>query len=167
MEEKSNAGAYYLAGIGLAVALVGGVFVYLLWSSFAQAKATREWKETACLVIRSQVDERSSEHISREYSWSVEYLYDFDGESYSSKFHTPRRAKWKSSKDHVKALMVKYPEGGKAVCFVNPSEPSQAILEHDSKAAGYSIWFPMLFVIGGMGITISSLRRLEFKAKRC
>ncbi|MGJ8654954.1 MAG: DUF3592 domain-containing protein [Akkermansiaceae bacterium] len=167
MEEKSKAGSYYLAGIGLAVALVGAVFVYLLWNSYQKASATREWTETPCLVIRSKVAVRSSEHISKEYSWNVEYLYEFGGESYSSKFHTPRRAKWSSTKESVDELIERYPADEKAVCFVNPEAPSQAILEHDSKAGGYSIWFPMLFVVGGLGITFSSLRGLKSRLIPC
>lgn len=167
MKQKSAAGSYYLAGIGLAVALVGAVFVYLLWNSFSEAKATREWTETPCLVIRSQVKERSSKHITREYSWNVEYMYDYDGESYTSKFHTPRAAKWKSSIKEAQALIEKYPLNEKAICYVNPANPSQAILQHDTKAAGYSIWFPMLFVIGGLGIMISSLKGLKLRYKRC
>ncbi|MFT5906566.1 MAG: hypothetical protein ACI9E1_002176 [Cryomorphaceae bacterium] len=165
--DKSNAGSYYLAGIGLAVALVGAVFVYLLGSSFFQASATREWQETPCLVIRSAVKERSAKNITKEYSWNVEYNYDFGGESYSSKFHTPRAAKWSSDKKKIEALINQYPEDKKALCFVNPATPSQAILKHDSKGAGYSIWFPMLFVVGGLGITVSALRGLKFKFNPC
>lgn len=167
MEQKSKAGAFYFAGIGLAVALVGAVFVYLLWNSYKKASATREWTETPCLVIMSKVGERSAEHISREYNWSVEYLYEFGGESFSGKRHTLRGSKWSSRKDGVEALIKQYPVDEQAVCFVNPDEPSEAILEHDSKAAGYSIWFPMLFVIGGLGIMVSSLRGLKFKLNPC
>ena len=166
-KEKSKAGSIYLAGIGLAVAAVGAVFVYLMWHSFSQASATREWKETPCLVISSKINERSAAAISREYSWNVEYNYDFNGKSYSSKFHTPRAAKWSSSKKGVEELIEQYPEGEQAICFVNPEEPSQAILKHDSKGAGYSIWFPMLFVVGGLGITLSALKGLNFKLIPC
>jgi hypothetical protein len=165
--EKSKAGSYYLAGIGLAVAAVGAVFVYLLWSSFAQANATREWQETPCLIITSKVKERSAKNITKEYSWNLEYIYDFDGESYSSKFHTPRAAKWSNSEKSIEALIAEYPEGEKSICYVNPATPSQAILKHDSKGAGYSIWFPMLFVVGGLGITLSAMRGLNFKLIPC
>lgn len=165
--EKSNAGSYYLAGIGLAVAFVGAVFVYLLWNSYSKAKATREWKETPCLVIQSRVKERSAKNISTEFSWNLEYIYDFDGESYASKRHTLRGSKWSSFKKSVDMLITEFPEGEKATCFVNPAKPSQAILSHDSKAGGYSIWFPMLFVVGGLGITVSALRGLNFKFNPC
>ncbi len=167
MEEKSKAGSFYLAGIGLAVALIGAVFVYLLWNSYSKAKATRGWTETECLVIRSKVKERSAKNITREFSWSIEYIYDFDGVSYTSKLYTLRGSKWGSSRKDTLFLMSKYPKDEKAMCFVNPAEPSEAILEHDSKAAGYSIWFPMLFVIGGLGIMISSLRGFKIKFMPC
>lgn len=165
--QNNKAGAIYLAGIGVAVALVGAVFVYLLWASFSQAKATRTWTETSCLIIRSKVNEKSEKHISKEYSWSVEYNYSFEGANYSSEFHKPRGVKWTSRKDEVEALIKKYPKDSKAVCYVNPAEPSQAILDHDSKAAGYSIWFPMLFVVGGLGISFSALRKSGIKMKPC
>lgn len=168
MTAKGNkAGAIYLAGIGLAIALVGAVFVYLLWGSFMKAKATREWTETSCLIIQSKVKERSEEHISKEYQWGVEYNYDFEGKPYSSKLYTLRGSKWTSRRDEVKALMEEFPKDGKAICFVNPADPSRAILKHDSKAGGYSIWFPMLFVIGGLGIAFSALRKSGIKLIPC
>lgn len=165
--EKSRAGAFYLAGIGFAVALVGALFVYLMWNSFLRAKATREWPEVSCLVIVSRVKERSEKIASNKYSWRIEYIYDFEGKSYQSNLHTLRASKWMSDRAKVDKLIEKYPEGGRAVCFVNPEEPGQAILKHDSKAAGYSIWFPMLFVVGGLGITISSLRGVKLLGSSC
>jgi len=165
--KQSNAGAYYLAGIGLAVAAVGVIFVYLMWGSFSKARETRRWVETPCLMIISTVKERAIKTHMKEYSWNLEYMYDFDGKSYLSKLDTLRGAKWSKTKDKIDEFIEEYPEGEKATCFVNPSNPEQAILKHDTKAAGYSIWFPMLFVVGGLGITISSLRGLKFGGIRC
>jgi hypothetical protein len=39
-------------------------------------------------------------------------------------------------------------------CRVNPHDPDFAVLKPDSLAPGYSIWFPALFVIGGLGMTV-------------
>ena len=165
--QENKSGAIYLAGIGLAVACVGAVFVYLLWNSFSNAKATREWTETSCLIIRSKVAERQLEFNNKEYSWNVEYNYSFDGEDYSSVFHKPRGKKWTSRKHEVEALIEEYPKNSKELCFVNPADPTQAILDHDSKAGGYSIWFPMLFVIGGLGISFSALRKSGINFNPC
>jgi hypothetical protein len=45
------------------------------------------------------------------------------------------------------------------VCYVNPSDPTIAILKHGTRAALYSIWFPLLFVVGGLGIAWTAIRR--------
>jgi len=65
--------------------------------------------------------------------------------------------KWTSRKPEVQDLISKYSVNASVFCYVNPEKPSQAILSHDSKAAGYAIWFPGLFVIGGGGIMLGAL----------
>lgn len=45
------------------------------------------------------------------------------------------------------------------MAFVNPTEPNFAVLKPDTKAAGYSIWFPLLFVVGGLGIVVRAIVR--------
>jgi hypothetical protein len=42
---------------------------------------------------------------------------------------------------------------------VNPALPAEAVLEHASRAALYSIWFPLLFVVGGLGMLRGALKR--------
>jgi hypothetical protein len=44
-------------------------------------------------------------------------------------------------------------------CFVNPKNPQLAVLKPDSLAPGYSIWFPGLFMIAGLGIGMNALIR--------
>jgi hypothetical protein len=44
-------------------------------------------------------------------------------------------------------------------CRVNPADPAVAVLRIDSRAPGYSLWFPALFVVGGVGIVVGALRR--------
>ncbi|MFP6880316.1 MAG: hypothetical protein VCA34_05170, partial [Roseibacillus sp.] len=36
--------------------------------------------------------------------------------------------------------------------------PSFAVLKRDSKAPGYSLWFPIIFVVGGLGIILGAVR---------
>jgi hypothetical protein len=45
------------------------------------------------------------------------------------------------------------------MAFVNPAQPDFAVLKPDTKAAGYSIWFPLLFVVGGLGIVVRAIVR--------
>jgi hypothetical protein len=32
------------------------------------------------------------------------------------------------------------------------------VLKRDSKAPGYSLWFPIIFVVGGLGIIVGAVR---------
>jgi len=165
MEKKSRAGAIYLFGIGLFLFFLGAGFCWLLANSFGNASDTRKWVETPCLIIRSEVGKRSAVNISAEYRWEVAFKYQFEGEDNIGETYKPRGQRWRRSIDKVAPMVEEYPVDMQTVCFVNPqrpdlSKPRQAILAHDTKAAGYSIWFPALFSIGGIGIMVGAVRGL-------
>lgn len=156
-KKSTKAGSFYIFGIGFFVALAGAVFMYIMWQSYRQASLTRTWDKTEAVMIVSDFETRSAEFISKEYRWQLEYIYSYEGEDYSSTFYEPRETKWTSRKPEVQDLISKYSVNASVFCYVNPEKPSQAILSHDSKAAGYSIWFPGLFVLGGGGIMLGAL----------
>lgn len=155
--KSSKAGAFYMLFIGLMLALVGGVFVWLLTASYLNAKHTREWTKVDCLIIQSAVEERVATNISPEFRWDVSYKYEFEGKSYIGDKLAPRGQRWSSGHGNAEAMMEKYPLDSKQVCFVNPEKPKAAILEHDTKAAGYTVWFPGVFVLGGVGIMVGAV----------
>jgi len=49
---------------------------------------------------------------------------------------------------------------------VNPNDADFTMIKPDSKAAGYSIWFPMLFVVGGLGISIKAIRTFVTRSRQ-
>lgn len=159
----SNAGAFYLMFIGAMLALIGGVFVWLLLASYGQAKETREWATVECVIIESGIEERMAKNISREFKWRVGYKYQFEGKDYIGDKLGLRGQRWSNSRDRAQGLMEEYPVGSRQVCFVNPEAPEEAILEHDTKAAGYTVWFPGLFVLGGAGMMIGAIRSIAKK----
>lgn len=55
-------------------------------------------------------------------------------------------------------IVERYPVGSEDTCWVNPQNPKQTVLKHNSKAVLYTIWFPGLFVIAGLGIAVGSNR---------
>lgn len=166
MEKKSKAAAIYLFGIGLFLFFLGAGFCWLLAKSFGNASDTRKWVETPCLIIRSELATRSAANISAEYRWEVAFKYQYKGEDNIGETYKPRGQRWRNSIEKVKSRLEQYPVDQQTVCFVNPqrpedpSKPRQAILAHDTKAAGYSIWFPALFSIGGIGIMVGAVRGL-------
>ena len=167
MEKKSKAGAIYLLAMGIFLFFLGAGFCWLMAKSFGFASDTRQWAETPCLIIRSEINKRSEVNIATEYRWEVAFKYQFKGKDYISETYKPRGQRWRKSIEQVAPMLEEYPVNMQTVCFVNPTlsknseQPHQAILAHDTKAAGYSIWFPALFSIGGIGIIVGALKSLH------
>lgn len=137
-----------------------------MWNSFAAAKDTREWEEVPCLLIQSELSTRIVGTSPEEYRWKVAYKFQHNGQDYIGEHYKPRGQRWKKDRDEVKALTEEYPVGLQTFCFVNPNigaelEPGvpSAVMAHDTLAAGYSIWFPALFSVGGIGIMIGAVRK--------
>lgn len=143
--------------------MAGGVFVYLLAHSYVQAKETRAWIETPCLILESGVEERKlGESVGTEYRHQLLYGYKWSEEGNDETFtgsHEKRRENpWHSDLSKTEAQIEKYPLGSPQICFVNPENPAESVLAHDTKAGGYSIWFPSLFVVGGLGMVVGAIR---------
>ncbi|WP_018968821.1 DUF3592 domain-containing protein [Rubritalea marina] len=161
---SSTAGMIYLIGMGCFLFFLGGGFCWLMWKSYASAKDTRAWQEVPCLVIQSEMRTRVIGTSPEEYQWKVLYKYQFEGQDLISEHFKPRGQRWRKDPKDVQSMVEQYPVGLQTTCYVNPefstSEPGvQAVLKHDTLAAGYSIWFPALFSVGGIGIIVGVIRK--------
>jgi len=155
----SNAGNLYLIFLGLLLFAMGAGFMFIMWLSFQRANHTRTWKEVPCRILKSEI--KTEERIAGklEYQWNGEYTYELEGEDYVSTRFELRGNKWSSQKDRIEAVVRKYPAGKSAVCYVDPKDITFSILKHDSKAAGYNIWFPGLFALGGVGMIFGAVKK--------
>lgn len=151
----SAAGRWYLAILGLTLALLGGVFVWLMGRSFLRAREMRTWPEVACVIISSEVLEwRHDENSPPQFRQELSFGYTWKGEARTGDHLTLRGSPWSSNRELAEARTAEYPVGMTTTCHVDPAVPDFAVLKTDSLAPGYSIWFPALFVIGGLGITL-------------
>lgn len=160
MAKSSTGTRVYLSLIGLALAAAGGIFFALMWRSFERAREIEKWPVAPCVIQRSETEERQIDPNGPvERRFAVEYSYDWEGREYQSSHWKLRDNAWSSQEDSVEALIARYPEGSTQQCHVNPAKPETAVLALESKAPGYSLWFPALFVVGGLGITVGAWRR--------
>ena len=148
----------FKTALGLILLSMGALGTFWLWGSWQKAEATRKWPTAEAVISSSQVlTDRATPHSPPRYVAEVHYRYQFNGES-----HTSRRIKRvdgpSSQKSRAEATVAKYRPGQTVTCYVNPAQPDFAILEPDSRAALYSMWFPLLFVVGGAGMIISAFR---------
>ncbi len=157
--DESAAGRRWLAAMGLFLALAGVLFTWVLWRAYSRAEETRRWQETSCLILSSRVvSERPTPTSNIAHRAEVRYRYQFGGRERMG--DRVRRVDSASPhEERARSIIAAFPAGMQTVCSVNPERPDEAILQHASRAALYSIWFPLLFVAGGLGMAWNALRR--------
>lgn len=140
---------------------MGALFTWLLGDGYLRARTMSEWPQVECVILESGVEKRQiGEAVPVDYRFGVLYGYEFEGERYTSERYDARGAGWTKNPDKLVGVLAQFKEGSSHRCWVNPEEPSFSILKLDTRAPGYSIWFPMLFLVGGVGVVFSSLWKL-------
>lgn len=158
-DTSSKAGARWLAFMGIALAIAGALFVVMLWTAWQRAEETRRWIATSAKVLSSQLRPvQATPNSPTKFAIQVRYEYVYQGQTHISerirRVNSPKR-----NHDDAEALREEYTPGQTITCYVKPDEPTFAILKHESRAALYSIWFPLLFVVGGLRMAWAALRR--------
>ena len=145
--------------LGAAIAAAGAVFAWLMWASFQRARVMDTWTSVPSLILESRLTEEIlNPNTPLNFRPLIRYRYDLNGETHEST--RIRRLETKSSRRaKIEALIARFPAGSEATAWVNPSDPTDAVLIRDKRTAIYSIWFPFLFIVGGLGIAFSSLIR--------
>ncbi len=162
-----RAGKWFLSLIAVSIMAMGILFGWLLLRSYQNAAATRDWSQQQAVILRSAVEQRQFKGSPIEYRLKLLYGYDFQGMSYTSEKLSPRGTKWSKNEEVVTELAAKYPADSSHTAWVNPESPADAILEHDTKAAGYTLWFPILFIVAGGGMLWGVFRPRKLPLDSC
>ena len=126
--------------------------------SYLRAREMHAWPQVPCVVISSELAQRRHDQQSPlEFRLEVLYGYEWKGQRLTSDRFALRGSPWTSKRALADKRLEEFPVGRKTVCWVNPENPEFAVLKPDSLAPGYSIWFPSLFVIGGLVIAARAL----------
>jgi Protein of unknown function (DUF3592) len=149
---------WYLGGVGVFLVVLGLVFTWWLFQAGERAMITRGWREVRGTVLASEVRmSKFSENDPNRYQAAVEYRYTFEGKVYHGT--KVRRIEGPSAhRDKAEAAVARYGPGAEVPCWVNPAQPEEAVLEHGTKAAFYTLWWPLLFAAGGAGMVRAALR---------
>lgn len=158
MPASMKGSTVFLVMIGLAVAAMGALFTVLMWDSYQRAVDQRSWPQVEAVMLSSEVEEYQHDEFSpTEYRLKILYGYEWQGEAMTGDRLSARGSASSKEREKIQGQAKAFPAGGKVSVYVNPKNPAFAILNPDSKAAGYSIWFPLLFVVGGLGIVAKAL----------
>ena len=156
----SQSGRLWLCTMGLFLIVAGSFFAWRMWLSYEKAQTTRLWPQVSCRIVSSRiVSERPTPHSDPAHRVEVRYEYELNGGKHiSTRIRQVEAAPTLHFDDAVQKQQL-YPTGSRQTCWVNPAAPDEAVLQHGSRAALYSIWFPLLFVLGGFGMLRGALRR--------
>jgi len=146
------------AFLGLVLMVCGAFFCWWLFATWKKAARMDAWLPVEGQVLSSVVGTwQFNEFSSLEYEPRIRYRYEVDG-----RFHESgriRRVPIRSAHmDKAQSWVARYPAGVPVKVWVDPADPSAAVLKRDSKAALYSIWFPGLFIAGGAGLVWTAIR---------
>ena len=93
----------------------------------------RSWQETPCTIVSSKVGHHSGGK-GPTFSVKIIYRYDFNRREYQSNRYGIM-GHFSSSGSSGKAEIVeRYPAGSKSVCFVNPADPTESLLDRSITA---------------------------------
>jgi len=147
--------------IGLGGKIVGSIFLgffVMMGTSFTvmfggtlwKNIPTLRWETTPCTVISSRVAEQGDG--ANRYALDITYRYAYRGKTYTSdSYQQDYRGSDRYSE--VAVLASAYQKGTQATCYVNPSNPTEAILERKTSwlfALPFML-IPLLFVAFGVG----------------
>jgi hypothetical protein len=143
-------GVFLLAGLGFLM-----IFAVPAW----KVVAARGWTPVECEILSSSVGSHSGDD-GATYSIDVSFRYIFDSVEYSSdryQFLGGSSSGYGGKKEVVDGL----PEGSSTTCYVDPDDPSEAVLYRGFSWFYLFALFPLLFVAvggGGMAWALSSGR---------
>ncbi len=146
-----------LAVLGASLVVMGLIFAALLWKGYRAAARFQDWEPHPCTVVAAWVETIARPGVSADsLRFRVRYRYEVAGvEHLSERIGDIERTTTRPAK--LEALKERYPVGAVLTCYVNPAKTSEALLKRPTRAPGYTIWFPGLFVAGGVGMMIWAL----------
>jgi hypothetical protein len=154
---RARRAAWIPVVLGVVFTLVGGaLFVTLGVLPVARLLDARDWLPTPCTVISSSVRSHASDDGT---TYSIDILYEYEAAGRSWRSNRYDFVGGSSSGHSGKREVVdRYPEGSTATCFVDPDDPSQAVLNREPSVRYLVGLFPLLFLLPGLGVLWFGIR---------
>lgn len=120
-----------------------GLLYFMVYRGYMEFRAAQSWPEVPCEVVESRLRTHHDDD-GTTYSPQITYKYTWEGLEYRSDRYQISQYSSSFRKAHQK-IVDAHPRGHRTVCFVNPEDPSMAILDR-SQAPGLLIGL----LIGGV-----------------
>ncbi|NNE93600.1 MAG: DUF3592 domain-containing protein [Verrucomicrobiales bacterium] len=158
--KSQKAGGLCLIPFGLVFAGMGGVFLWFLGQEVWKEAETYSWTETTCQIESIEIEVLENEKES-PFLLKPTFSYEFEGQSYTGESYTRSPSKT----DDYEKLALKRRDLLNAdqatACWVNPEDPTEAVLKREEWFKGFIILFPLVFVVIGVSIMIGGVVSLR------
>lgn len=130
----------------------GALFWFMTLRPILRIAEAQTWPEVPCTIVESHVEESSGDDGST-YKAVVTFTYTYEGRDYTSNRYD--FTDYYSSGYEGKAEVVaRYPAGGRTVAYVNPSDPSKAVLVRSFSVRYLLGLFGLLFFLPGLFLLV-------------
>lgn len=157
---SKKGGAGCLIPFGLIFAGAGLAAFYFLGVQFLENAATYSWAKAPCDYERVEIQTNPSSE-ENPFDLAVNYRYRFEGQHYVST-QVSRSGGHSGSEYEPLALRRKamQAEGG-GVCYVDPKNPMEAVLERRGLSSALWLLFPIPFLAIGIAVLYGGIRALR------
>jgi hypothetical protein len=145
-----------LAGVvrGSVIAAAGLTCCIHFWLPLSRGLHSHQWRATACVIRSGQV--RAQHQLWHTLYWpDVIYHYEVDG--VSNRSNTINASDMGSPWYYgARGAVRRYPPGAATTCYVNPSDPTEAVLDRTlSGTQWFGAWPLVITVLGAYGVVAS------------
>ena len=134
---------------------VAAVVYYTILPIYRYVQA-RSWPAVPCEIVGSSIVECGDNDVTY-YLVNVQYHYAFQHKPFeSTRYSIPNPAMRCGTRGQAEQWVSAFPSGSTKVCFVNPSEPSFAVLNRDwSRDYLTGVGLAILIVVGMLFLRLS------------
>jgi hypothetical protein len=159
VSQKRNAnptGCLVLFGLVFLLVGLGGFFATFLRPLW-QIQAAKSWTPITCVINSSQVGSTRDSDGDTTYHVEVEYSFPFNGQTYHGNTYQFGSSGSGDATDK-NAIVAKLPPGTRILCYVNPANPNQSVINPTMSGETWFGLFTLIFVAVGAGIMIAGVK---------
>jgi hypothetical protein len=140
---------------GLFFGTMGLVFMLVPLQGALQQRRMQAWTPTRCVIEAAEVND-----VRDEYEFVVRYAYDYAGRRYTGDRYRGQGGERFEDVATKRRLLSQYKVGAETQCYVDPGNPSRAMLVRAGSILPYlgGALFASIFVLIGYGMVVAACR---------
>jgi hypothetical protein len=157
--QNSGCGKLLLVPFGAIFLAAGLFFEGLIARDFLKTVAGYGWEQVPCVMTASEVKpDPKQTWPNQDFLVLVSYRYTAGGREQVSTVLSAGKSVSFSDYGEAQRLADRFAEGTRTICYVNPQQPREAVLQRGSLWMGFALLFPLIFVAVGGGIMWAGIR---------